>query len=165
MSNESILIAKAAALKKSFDNIGYARGRCLGRSVEPLLPRYESIIEDLREANPALFEDIPNIPIPISIGVSSEGGYLYDKSEIDPLVENLNYIIELQAGSRICEKIEAVAATRRLVPGLGGDCDIHGDAADVVIRVPGFVRRGDGGEDQMLAVRREGEVVADRERG
>lgn len=114
MSRESILIAKTAALKKSFDNIQYGRlGRCFGTDVEPLFPRYTAVVDELRTINPELFADIPDIPIPESMGASSEGK-LYEKYKIDPLVENLNYVLELQAGFRIGEKIEDRERTKRI---------------------------------------------------
>jgi hypothetical protein len=114
MSKESVLIAKAAALKKSFDNIDYGRlGRCLGQIIEPLFPRYTTVINELRTTNPELFADIPDLPIPEPMGNSS-AGKLYEKYTIDPLVENLNYVIELQAGFRIGEKIEDRERTKRV---------------------------------------------------
>jgi len=101
MSKESILLAKAAALKKNFDTIIFNGGtRLLGQSVEPLLPRYKSLIKDLKELNPDLYDDIPDLEAPSSIGKGSQGT-LYDKHSITPLQQNLDYILELNTNVRI----------------------------------------------------------------
>jgi hypothetical protein len=113
MSKESILLAKVAALKKSFDGIQYGRGRCFGNVVEPLFPRYESILGELRDINPDFYGDIPETKIPESIG-SSSGGKLYEQHTIEPLVQNLEYILELSANARIGEKIDKREKTNRV---------------------------------------------------
>ena len=105
MRNESLLLAKAAALKKNFDNIKFGRGRCLGKVVEPLFPRYQSIIEELKSVNPDFYKDLPKVKIPESIGISG-GENLYDQYDIEPLIQNLDYILELSANVRIGEKKE-----------------------------------------------------------
>ena len=105
MSKEIILLAKVAALKKNFDAIRYIRERCLGKSVEPLFPRYGNIIHQLKELKPELYGDVPDLYIPESIGPSSHG-FIYEKHDIDPLVNNLEYILEFNANVRIGEKVE-----------------------------------------------------------
>jgi hypothetical protein len=105
MSKEAILLAKVAALKKSFDGIQYGRGRCFGNVVEPLFPRYEKVISELKDLNPDFYGDIPDSEIPESMGVSS-GGKLYEHHKIQPLIQNLEYILELSTNARIGEKIE-----------------------------------------------------------
>ena len=84
MSKESLLLAKTAALKKNFDAIQYGRGRCLGQAVEPLFPRYLSIIKELKEINPELYNDIPELEIPTSMGTNSTGA-LYEHFKIEPV--------------------------------------------------------------------------------
>lgn len=100
MSKEAILLAKAAALKKNFDTISYGRGRCLGQEVVPLFERYLSTIKELKGINPDLYLDVPDVEIPQSTGTSSSG-QLFEKIDIDPLVRNLDYIIELSSNVRI----------------------------------------------------------------
>lgn len=100
MSKESILLAKVAALKKSFDDISYNRGRCFGSIVKPLFPRYEQTIAELKGLNPEMYNDIPDTKIPESMG-SMQGGSLYEQYRIEPLVQNLSYILELSSQIRI----------------------------------------------------------------
>ncbi len=114
MSRESILLAKAAALKKNFEGIPYGqRGRCFGDHVEPLFPRYVAIMKDLKEVNPDLYVDIPDLEVPKSIGRTLERA-LYDKNDIDPLVRNLDYLIELNANFRIGDKIQEREKLKRI---------------------------------------------------
>lgn len=124
MSKESTLLAKAAALKKSFDGIQYGRGRCLGQSVEPLFPRYLSVIKELKEENPDLYSDIPDLEIPKNMGHSSDGP-LYEKHEIDPLVQNLEYLIELSANVRIGNNIEEKEKEHRVFISHGRSNEWH----------------------------------------
>ena len=104
MDKQSILLAKAAALKKSFGNIKYGRGRCLGQNVEHLLPRYSTIVTDLKSSNPIIYSDVPDLDIPKPISNSSDGA-LYEEIDLKPLVNNLDYILELHANIRIGERL------------------------------------------------------------
>lgn len=114
MSKESILFAKVAALKKSFENIEFSvRGRCLGSNIEPLLPRYEAIIKEIKETLSDLYSDIPDLPLPKSIG-NAGAVNLYEKKSVDPLFTNLDYILELRANMRIGEKIESEDKRNRI---------------------------------------------------
>lgn len=119
MSKESILLAKVSALKKNFDALQYGRGRCFGQSVEPLFPRYTSIIQQLKELNGELYGDIPELEIPKSMGSDSDGT-LYEKRKIDPLVHSLEYIIELNTNVRIGDKIEDKEKKQRVFISHGG---------------------------------------------
>jgi len=113
MSKESIIFAKVAAIKKSFENIKFDRGRCYGFSIEPLLPRYESIIKDVKSEFIDLFADLPDLPLPQSIRKTSIGG-LYEKMSVDPLINNLDYILELRSNMRIGEKVETSEKKNRI---------------------------------------------------
>ena len=114
MSKQSIILAKAAALKKSFENIEYGYGqRCIGSNLEPLLPRYESVISELKSEFDGLFDDLPELPLPKTIGASNNGR-LYQKDSVDPLINNLDYVLELYSNMRIGEKIEEKQKPKRL---------------------------------------------------
>jgi hypothetical protein len=113
MSKEAILLAKTAALKKNFDAVQFLGGRCIGQAVEPLFPRYLSIIKELKEINPDLYDDIPEIEIPVSMGASSSGK-LYERFKIEPLVRNLDYILELSANVRIGNNVEIAEKKKRV---------------------------------------------------
>src|SRR5437868_8825033 len=106
MSSQSVLIAKIAALKKSFDNIPYRGHTCLGDNIEYLFPRYISIIKDLKELNPEYYSDIPNLEIPEPRGHSLHGR-IFEQNDVYPLVNTLDYILELNANVRIGESTEA----------------------------------------------------------
>ncbi len=110
MSKQSIILAKVAALKKGFENIEYGyRSRCTGSSLTPLLPRYEVLISELKSEFDGLFSDLPDLPIPKSIGSN-----LYEKESIDPLVNNLDYVLELHSNIRIGENSEKKAKQNRV---------------------------------------------------
>lgn len=114
MNKESVLFAKVAALRKSFDNIEFGiRGRCWGKSLEPLLPRYETLIKELKSELGDLFSDLPELPLPKSIGKSGNDE-TYEKGSVDILVNNLNYILELRANMRIGERIESKLKLKRI---------------------------------------------------
>ncbi|MEP2669669.1 MAG: nucleotide-binding protein [Cyclobacteriaceae bacterium] len=105
MDKASILFAKIAALKKSFDSIDYGRmRRTLGSVVEPLFPRYEQCTKEVKELLPDLYSDLPELDIPKHEGIGSAGP-IYDQNDIEPLTRNLDYILEVRANSRIGEKL------------------------------------------------------------
>ena len=113
MSKETILLAKAAALKKSFQSITFYGNRCLGQSIEHLFPIFTSLVDSIKEINPDLFSDIPNLEIPKSIGPTKDGP-LYEKQDIEPLINNLDFILELQSNSRIGENILKAEKKRKI---------------------------------------------------
>lgn len=99
MNKESIILAKVAALKKNFKSIPYGyNSRCDGRLVRPLLPRYEQLIIDLKSEFNGLYDDIPDIPLPKSYGDDN-----FDGNSIDPLINNLDYVLEVYSNIRIGE--------------------------------------------------------------
>lgn len=109
MDEISIIFAKIAALKKNFDSLNFgSSNRIIGNCVESLFPLYFDAIEKLKQKLPELYSDIPDIPLPSSRDVASIGGTAkqYYRIEIDPLIRNLNYVLELRANYRIGEKIE-----------------------------------------------------------
>ena len=114
MSKESIIYAKVAALKKSFDNIEFGvRGRCWGKSLEPLLPRYEALIKELKSEFENLYSDLPDVDLPKPIGQSGNDS-IYEKSSIDILVNTLDYILEFRANMRIGENRDSKEKTNRI---------------------------------------------------
>jgi len=106
MSKESVTLAKAAALKKNFNDLYVERGRCLGVAVEPLFPRYQSLIDDLKEINPDYYGDIPvyENPEPLS---ETNGNRIYAYHKIKPFIQNLDYILELSSNVRIGSNLES----------------------------------------------------------
>lgn len=115
MNDKSLLLAKIAALKKSFENIEYSNGqsRCLGTSLEPLLPRYESLVSQIKIEFDKVYDDLPQLSLPITIG-SSNNGRLYQKSDVKPLINNLDYILEVYSNMRIGENYENKDKSHRI---------------------------------------------------
>jgi len=114
MSKESIIYARVAALKKSFDNVEYGtRGRCWGKSLEPLLPRYVALIKELKSEFDGLYSDLPDLPIPTPIGQSGNDN-IYEKSPVDSLVNSLDYVLELRSNMRIGENVEIKEKVNRI---------------------------------------------------
>lgn len=113
MSRESILLAKIAALKKNFDNIDYSiRRRCYGSSVEPLFTRYTALIDEVKKLNPDIYGDVSNIKIPNSIG-TGDNGSVYEKHSIEPLVQSLDYILEVNSNMRVGSNMESLEKKNR----------------------------------------------------
>jgi hypothetical protein len=114
MTKESHLYARVAALKKNFENIKFTpTGRCYGASLEPLLPLYTTLIKDIKSTLGDLYSDIPNLPLPKSIG--GEGAYtVFNKVTVEPLMNNLDYILELHSHMRIGGNIETKEKKNRV---------------------------------------------------
>jgi len=114
MNEKSLLLAKIAALKKSFENLEYLNGqRCLGVSLEPLLPRYKNLVSQIKIEFEHIYDDLPDLALPITIG-SSNSGRLYQKSDIQPLVDNLDYILEVYSNMRIGENYDKKEKSYRI---------------------------------------------------
>lgn len=126
MGIESVLLAKTAALKKNFDSLPKTLGRTrfLGSIVEPLFDRYTSILKGLKHYNADLYGDIPEIQIPKEIGHSSDGP-LYEKVDIDPLIQTLDYILELSSNVRIGDNIENKERVQRVFISHGKSKEWH----------------------------------------
>lgn len=116
MSKESLVLAKAAALKKNFDNLKYGhdgRNRVLANSVDILFPRYFSVVKDLKVIRPELYNDIPELEIPSREIIGSNVG-TFGHSQIQLFVQNLDYILELSANIRIGDNVEEKEKKKRV---------------------------------------------------
>src|SRR5687767_2212260 len=102
MDSSSILFAKIAALKKNFDSINYGggSGQTNERHVGHLFPTYFKLTKEVKELHPELFSDLPNLEMPKHMGVG-EVGKIYERNVIEPLVRNLDYILEVRSNYRI----------------------------------------------------------------
>ncbi|MCB0516513.1 MAG: nucleotide-binding protein [Chitinophagales bacterium] len=111
MNNQSLIVAKVAALKKNFESITYSGeygSSCSVTILEPLLPRYESIISQLKKEFDGIFDDLPDLPLP------KTSHDVYSKNQIMPLVNNLDYVLELYSNIRIGEKREEKQRPNRI---------------------------------------------------
>lgn len=114
MNKESILMAKAAGLKKNFESLTYGKtGRCLGRSVKPLLARYAPLIAEIKATFPERYSDLPAPTMPESLA-STLDDELFGRFQIDPLVSVLDYILEVNSNLRIGEKIQDQERKKRV---------------------------------------------------
>lgn len=104
MEKTTILFAKIAALKKSFETISFgSMERALGSDVNPLLPRYIQLVTDIKNELPELYSDVPTPQLPKKMSPTDDKD-LYQKSSIQPLLKNLEYILEVRTHSRIGER-------------------------------------------------------------
>lgn len=105
MSTDSILLAKIAALQKNFSSLRWGQGdRILGSQLEHLIDQYFRLEADLKEKLPELYSDLPNISSPEPSGKNTKGINIFDFSDVVPIIQNINYILEVRANHRIGEK-------------------------------------------------------------
>lgn len=115
MDKTAIIFSKIAALKKSFESISYGiNNRALGRHVHDFFPRYESLTKEIKELIPELYSDLPEIQIPEPINPGPIENALYSKDSLYPLINNLDYILEVRSNSRVAEKIEEKEKPNRI---------------------------------------------------
>jgi predicted nucleotide-binding protein len=107
MDKTSLLYAKIAALKKNLESIKYDRiGRVVGIEYKQMIDLYGDLIKNIKEVLPDLYSDLPDYQLPKHIGVT-EGGPIFEFRQFDPLVKNLDYVLEVRANSRIGEIIQS----------------------------------------------------------
>src|ERR1035437_7052765 len=107
MDKIAILFAKFAGLQKNFKEINWGSlGRASGQMLDPLIKQYVKCRNELMEIFPELFSDLPIMNIPEPIGMSGSGDKLYTYHQITPIIQNINYIIEVRTNYRIGEKVE-----------------------------------------------------------
>jgi len=104
MDEISITFAKIAGLKKSFDSIEYGMGRTNSSQVGHLLRSFKDLTDKLKILLPDLFADLEEIHINPSRGKNHNGYQIYEKHEIAPVVNSINYILEVRANYRIGER-------------------------------------------------------------
>jgi len=108
MDEISITFAKIAGLKQSFDSIHYGGGRTNSSQVGHLLRSFKNLTEKLKMLLPELYDDLEDINLNPSMGKNTNGYQIYEKFEIDPVVNSINYILEVRANYRIGERKDEV---------------------------------------------------------
>ncbi len=95
MNNIQLQLAKIKGLKKSFELLKYPISNwCKGIYVEPLFEIYLSQINLIKNLMPELYSDLPEIPLPRPL-LQEHYGKTYNFDGIHPLINNLDYILEL----------------------------------------------------------------------
>ncbi|MBW8323933.1 MAG: nucleotide-binding protein [Prolixibacteraceae bacterium] len=115
MDKISILFAKFAGLQKNFNNIAWSSGRTGGSIVEHLLSQFDKCRIELKELMPELFSDLPDVKIPEPYGRGGiKGETIYTIYQVTPILQNIDYILEVRTNYRVGEKIENEARPQRV---------------------------------------------------
>jgi hypothetical protein len=114
MDKISILFAKFAGLQKNFKQINWAGGRTGGLIIEHLFKQYEKCTIELKELLPELFLDLPDVKIPEPFGKGMKGDTIYTIYQATPIIQNIDYILEVRSNYRVGEKIENEERPKRV---------------------------------------------------
>jgi predicted nucleotide-binding protein len=115
MDRIAILFAKIGGLQKNFKAVDWGRlARATGARIDHLIQQYDSHRKGLMELLPELYADMPLIPLPQPIGKTDKGDNLYQYSNVVPIVENIDYILEVRSNYRIGEKTEEKSISKRI---------------------------------------------------
>ena len=127
MDTTSVLFAKLAGLEKNLKNIHWPEQgpkRVLGGTIEPLIKQYKDLKDSLIIEIPELYADLPEIKIPTSMGSSPQGA-LYEYNQVYPMIQSVEYILEVRANYRIGERKEAEQKPKRIFISHGRSLDWH----------------------------------------
>ncbi len=107
MSTQSILLAKIAGLQKNFSKLRWTpNGRITANQVEHLINQYFKLEEQIRAEMPDLFSDLPEITTPEPVGKGANNINLFGRNGVTPILQNIDYIMEVRVNHRIGEKKE-----------------------------------------------------------
>ena len=96
MNNEAKIAAKIAGLLKAFSLVNpSSNNRVIGTQVEHLIEQYYQLTALAKAELSDYFSDLPELKKPESIGSNGRSG-IYEWREIEPLVHNLQYMIEVR---------------------------------------------------------------------
>lgn len=105
MDKIAIIFAKLAGLQKTLRSLQWSRrGSLLGSSVDPYLKQFFELREKVKKELPELFDDLSEIKYPEPSDKASSGKPIYSKFRINPIMDNIDYILEVRSNSRIGEK-------------------------------------------------------------
>lgn len=114
MDKISILFAKFAGLQKNFKQINWTGGRTGGSIIEHLFKQYEKCTTELKELLPELFSDLPDVKIPEPFGKGMKGETIYTIHQATPIIQNIDYILEVRTNYRVGENIENKERPKRV---------------------------------------------------
>lgn len=114
MDNISIAFAKLAALQKNFRQLNWSGGRINGSIIEHLFTQYEKNSNEIKNLLPELYSDLPDIKIPSPYGTGTRGDTIYTINQATPIMQNIDYIIEVRTNYRVGENIEDNERPKRI---------------------------------------------------
>lgn len=115
MDKISILFAKFAGLQKNFNAIDWGRMyRTLSSRVDHLLQQYDKCRHELVELMPELYSDLPLIKLPEAVGKNTDGDSIYTYQQIIPIIQSIDYILEVRTNYRVGEKVENEERPKRV---------------------------------------------------
>lgn len=115
MDKISILFAKFAGLQKNFKTIDWGRMyRTLGSRVDHLLQQYDKCRHELVELMPELYSDLPLIKLPEAEGKNTDGDSIYTYQQIIPIIQSIDYILEVRTNYRVGENVENEERPKRV---------------------------------------------------
>ena len=115
MDKTSILFSKIAGLQKNLKSINWGpMNRTVGIQIDHLLKLYDSCRIDLVSLMPELYDDMELIPLPKPMSKTDKGDNLYSYFSVLPIIDNINYILEVRSNYRIDERIEAKTKSDRI---------------------------------------------------
>lgn len=115
MDQTSILFAKFAGLQKNFNSINWGSiYRTTESNIGHLIQQFDKYRNELINLSPELFSDLPLIKLPTGLGINTNGEKLYSFSQIAPIIQNIDYILEVRTNYRVGEKIENIDRLKRI---------------------------------------------------
>ena len=72
--------------------------------VEPLIQQFGKFRNELIELIPELYSDMPIFELPTPLAKNENGDSIYSFKQIDPIIQSINYILEVRTNYRIGEK-------------------------------------------------------------
>lgn len=114
MDKISIIFAKFAGLQKNFKQIDWSSGRTGGSIIEHLFKQYDNCTSELKGLLPELFSDLPNVKIPDPLGKGMKGDSIYTLYQATPIIQSIDYILEVRVNYRVGETIENEERPKRV---------------------------------------------------
>lgn len=115
MDKSSILFAKFAGLQKNFKAIDWGRmQRTLGSRVDHLIQQYDKCRHELMKLIPDLYADLPLIKLPEPEGRNNDGEGIYTYTQIIPIIQSIDYILEVRTNYRIGENTDSEERPKRI---------------------------------------------------
>lgn len=115
MDRIAILFAKIGGIQKNFKAVDWGRlGRTTGARIDHLIQQYDIYRKELMELLPELYVDMPLIPLPQPVGKTDKGDNLYQYPNVVPVIENIDYILEVRSNYRIGEKHGEKSTSKRI---------------------------------------------------
>jgi len=138
MDTTSILFAKFAGLQTNLKQIIWNDGRAGGSVLEPLFILYQKCTIELKALLPELYSDLPEQQIPVPLGIGLKGEAIYSLHQAAPIIQSINYILEVRTYHRLGEKRDNEGRPKRIFISHGRSKEWHKVQAFIekVIQLP-----------------------------